>query len=164
MPRPKNNPRTGTGFGGTRGPLNRRDFVSCLGGTAVTWPLAARAQQPVMPVIGWLDSVSVDFGTRNLPAFRQSLGEEGYIEASTPATYSTMLSPSGVPRIDAESEVSSRCGHLRLLPASSEATPRLAAITGNGLPPCCRQGHRSRRPRGHRSRHRRPPPHSGHAY
>jgi hypothetical protein len=38
-----------------------------------------------------------------------------------------------------------------------------AAITGNGLPPCCRQGHRSRRPRGHRSRHRRPPPHSGHA-
>jgi hypothetical protein len=38
-----------------------------------------------------------------------------------------------------------------------------AAITGNELPPCCHRGHRSRRPRGHRSRHRRPPPHSGHA-
>ena len=64
--------------------LERRKFLATLGG-AVAWPLAARAQQPAMPVIGVLDSVSVDFGIRNLPAFRQSLGEEGYVEGQNVA-------------------------------------------------------------------------------
>src|SRR5215475_13307752 len=44
----------------------------------------------------------------------------------------------------------------------SDAAAR-AAISGDGLPPCCRQSHRSRRPQGHQSRHRRPRPHSAHA-
>jgi len=60
--------------------LRRRDFVTLLGGTAAAWPLAARAQPPTIPVIGFLDSVSADFGVRNLRAYRQGLGEEGYIE------------------------------------------------------------------------------------
>src|SRR5262249_5084075 len=59
--------------------IGRRELLAALGGAA-GWPLAARAQQAAMPVIGVLDSVSVDFGIRNLPAFRQSLGEEGYVE------------------------------------------------------------------------------------
>ena len=59
--------------------IRRRELITLLGGAA-TWPLAARAQPPTIPVIGFLDSVSADFGVRNLRAYRQGLGEEGYTE------------------------------------------------------------------------------------
>src|SRR5262249_11956572 len=62
--------------------IGRRELLAALGGTAVAWPLAARAQQPSMPVIGVLSSASPNLSgyAIRLRAFRQGLKEAGYVE------------------------------------------------------------------------------------
>src|ERR1700686_621129 len=60
--------------------IARRELITLLGGTTVTWPLAARAQQPTLPVIGFVDSATSDASSRYSAAFLKGLSETGIVE------------------------------------------------------------------------------------
>src|SRR5262249_48398761 len=60
--------------------LKRRDIITLLGGAAAAWPLTARAQQPGLPVIGYLSSGSPESDTPRLTGLRRGLSQTGYVE------------------------------------------------------------------------------------
>jgi putative ABC transport system substrate-binding protein len=65
--------------------MRRREFITLIGGGAIAWPLIARAQQPSMPVIGYLHSGSFAAFAHLVPAFREGLKDTGYVEGQNAA-------------------------------------------------------------------------------
>jgi putative ABC transport system substrate-binding protein len=119
--------------------LRRREFITLIGGAAADWPLAASAQHPAMPLIGFLGSDSPDLYTDRLRAFRKGLKETGYIEGQNLAIeyrwargrYDTLPAMAAdTPRLPKPLFVGIAAGHAATRKMSTEAAVAKLAAAG----------------------------------
>ena len=99
--------------------MKRREFIAGLG-SAATWPVAARAQQPAGPVIGWLSGRNRETDAHVLPAFRRGLNRQGYVEGRN-VTIEYRWSDAQNDRLPAlAADLVQRHGNLNYSPAISD--------------------------------------------
>jgi ABC-type uncharacterized transport system substrate-binding protein len=109
--------------------MNRRNLIMLLGGAAAAWPLAARAQQPAMPVIGFFSLQSSGAFSTDLPAFRSGLKEEGFEEGSNVAFDFRWLPTEHDQAREAATELVSRRVHVIVATTSAVLAAKAATTT-----------------------------------
>jgi putative ABC transport system substrate-binding protein len=122
--------------------MRRRNFIAGLAGTTIAWPLAARAQQSAVPVVGILQPGSPEVYVHFMEAFRQGLGESGYVEGKNvviesrwPRTDSDQLTELATELVNHHVAVIATPFSLPASLAAKAATPTIPIVFGTGGDP-----------------------------
>jgi ABC-type uncharacterized transport system substrate-binding protein len=122
--------------------MRRRDFIKAVVGAVTAWPLAAHAQQPAMPVVGILQPGSPEVYVHFMEAFRQGLGESGYVEGKNvviesrwPRTDSDQLTELATELVNHHVAVIATPFSLPASLAAKAATPTIPIVFGTGGDP-----------------------------
>jgi len=122
--------------------VRRRDIITLLGGTTVAWPLALRAQPKAMPVIGYLHGTSPEANPALVAAFRQGLGEAGWVEGQNVAIEYRWaefrydrLPVLAADLVSRKVDVIAACGGANEAFVAKDATPTIPIVVTTGVDP-----------------------------